>query len=285
MLTLRRLPLWPLVGCFAYRVVVGVVATFPWVALATRVVAGHPRGDRLLWEPGGMWLVESARVVAPQARAFDLVWLFLAAFGWLVPLGALIAALDPALPGARYRELVARAAGRLGALSLAWGSSLVFMALPLAAAHAAAPGVAGWLERDQTALAAQAVVWLVGAAVAWLVAVIHDAVRVGLLQRGLPLKASALLALEVVITRPIAVLARALWCTLVVLASFGWAFGIGLAFTAGRHDAPIVVALANLVAVAVLVVMRAEWLAWLSGAVRRRASPLLDADDEPREVS
>ena len=86
--------IWPaLTLCFAYRWAAGVLLALPLSAAAKSVVGLHPRADAVLWEPGAFWLAETVRLAAPKLSASSslaTITGLLLILCWLWPAGALV---------------------------------------------------------------------------------------------------------------------------------------------------------------------------------------------------
>ena len=162
---------------------------------------GHPRGDRVLFEPGGLFLTETIRMVrAPLESVADgmsfgiLVGLYLG----LLPLGALLHAL-----GTEEKLSVGAlvtAAGRFsGSLSLLLGFALVVGALACAVPLA----IRGLLETkirsafgDRGGDLVEFGFHMIALGVAWVIGVVHDLARAALVTRDLSALRAARAATE-----------------------------------------------------------------------------------------
>jgi hypothetical protein len=170
-----------LLACVAYRSLSSWLVAGPLAIAVGGTIAHHPRGDAALFDRGGLWLLEAARHVAPQLPAVGLatgVLALIVAFGWLLPLGLLLAE----LAGHRGRAALGEAAQRLGTLSLLLGAFLFLQALIVASAafSARAGGAAAW----SSFVFASALLFSLGA--------LHDAARVARFHRaGGPVEAVA----------------------------------------------------------------------------------------------
>ena len=128
-----------LLACVVYRSLSGWLLAAPLALGLGAIVAGHPRGDAVLYERGGLWLFESARHLAPALGAIALstgVLALIAAFGWLLPLSLLLAE----IAGHRGQRALGAAAERLGTLSLLLGAYLFLEALVIGSALFSAKG-------------------------------------------------------------------------------------------------------------------------------------------------
>jgi hypothetical protein len=170
-----------LLACVAYRSLSSWLVAGPLALALGSAMAHHPRGDAALFDRGGLWLLEAARHVAPQLPAVGLatgVLVLITAFGWLLPLGLLLAE----IAGHRGRAALGEAAQRLGTLSLLLGAFLFIQALIVfsAAFSAKSGGAAAW---SSLAFAI---------ALLFALATLHDAARVARFHRaGGPVEAIA----------------------------------------------------------------------------------------------
>jgi hypothetical protein len=234
-------------------------------ALAARVTSGQPLGDRVLFEPGGVLLVEALRLARPS-----LPWLGLAsalsvvafAFAELVPIGALLAALarrGRVTPSTWLRDGVAH----LGTLALLEGVAIAAQVLAVAVALAIGTSVASTLQLAPPAydlvLAGSVVAGIV---VAIALRLVHDLARVGAVDEGRGLHASVGWAFRVTRRRGL----RA-------LGSFAWRAALGsVLLVAAAYAAPPTALGASLVvhalAVLAVVYLRADWLGIALGISR-----------------
>ncbi|HEX9294758.1 MAG TPA: hypothetical protein VF881_02955 [Polyangiaceae bacterium] len=251
-----------------YLVHLGLALGFAWPVanLLGDPTLSHPRGDLVLFEPGGLYLVEVLRLgrasLTSAARGMTFAALATLYVG-LLPLGALLHALASA-KRLTAAELVAAGARSFGPLSLLLGLSLVATAL----ACVVPLGAGGLLEvKLKTALGdrgsdmAQAALWAVALALAAVIGVIHDLARAAAVSRALPGLAAARIGAEAFADHPIRGLTG--WGVrgftgvgLVVLLAWA-ATHVGVE-TSLRFAA--VTALHQLAAFA-LVYLRADWLA------------------------
>ena len=170
-----------LLACLAYRSVSSWLVAGPLALAVGAAVSHHPRGAAVLFDRGGLWLLETARHVAPQLPAVGLATgalALLVAFEWLLPLALLLAE----IAGHRGRAALGEAAQRLGTIAFLLGAYLFLEAIVLVSAlfSGRGGGVAAW-----SSLAfALFLLFVLGA--------LHDAARVARFQaaRG-PLEAIA----------------------------------------------------------------------------------------------
>ncbi|HEU4404939.1 MAG TPA: hypothetical protein VFS43_06565 [Polyangiaceae bacterium] len=124
------------------------LAAAPFARAAARLVGHDPRGDALLWRPGGAWLVEAGRgalEIVPAALPLAPWLLAPWALALVVPWGLLLAALVTEGPLGRGAGRVLL--GRLGPLVSLTALSVITRAAALAAGAAFAlefgPSLAG----------------------------------------------------------------------------------------------------------------------------------------------
>ncbi|HHH27697.1 MAG TPA: hypothetical protein ENK57_05045 [Polyangiaceae bacterium] len=252
-----------ILGCYAYRAVTSAVVALPLGLLVGGVIGAHPRGDEALWEPGGYWLLEVARLAQPGMRAALVqggVVMLLACFGWLVPLGALIASQAPSRPPAR--ACLKRAAEKLGSLALILGVFLVVQAGAAFGLGVLGRAVGGNGTRTSDVLGL--VVPLSTLVVWWLLGVLHDALRVVTIQRTLPWWEAFNTAWELLRRRPMGALGAAGWRTLAGVAVVVAVEAMALAMSGVGGSLELVV-LIHQVGIFLIVVLRASWLGWLNG--------------------
>jgi hypothetical protein len=116
---------------FGYRFVAGLLIASPIAALFNSVVRDEPRGDAVLFDPGGLMFVESIRLTsngAPGAASGSGAMALVATFLGLLPFAALVTGLGR--EGRLSRAfLAARAVRSIGTLALLWGGGLVAQAI------------------------------------------------------------------------------------------------------------------------------------------------------------
>ncbi len=262
-------------------VVYGLHATFalatawPLAKIMADPVLAHPLGDRVLFEPGGLYLSETLRLFRPELTSASeglsfavLVGLY---FG-LLPLGALLHAL--ARPDRVSLSHLFAAAGRFFApLSLLLGLSLVAMtfsaAVPLVAADLLETKLVAALG-DRGADVAEWAFRALALAVAGVVGLAHDLARAALVaERTTVVRASAI-ALEALRARPREAiggwLLRGALALMLVVAAAKVATSVGVDTTARCLG----VLLLHQTVVFALVFLRADWLSLAIGLVGPR---------------
>jgi hypothetical protein len=261
---------------FAARVVLSLVIALPLGAAVGSLTAGYPSGDAVLWEPGGVMLLEVARLLGPTARGlgwasgvFALGGLFLL----LLPFGALVASFGPSSPlGPRRRvparELMARAGESWGTLGLMQGLTLLGQALLLGLFDLVGRLLARSLELGAGGQrVTELVVLAVGLGVAWVLGVGHDVARVLAVQHRRRLLAAIGATLRTLAAGLVPVLLAGAWRGALAMAMLGAAGWAGLAVDCQRPSRAALVFLAHLLAVLGAVLLRASWLRWLTDRV------------------
>ena len=129
---------------FALRGAAGLLLASPVVAaVASTGITRFPEGDRLLFEPGGLMLVEVARAlwsaVVPLVQA-ELVMGLVLAVGLVVPYAVLLVAFSRRVP-ATASELVGRAVTRVPPLVALQGLTLLAQSAALLAVATLAAGL------------------------------------------------------------------------------------------------------------------------------------------------
>lgn len=244
---------------YAYRVIAAFLIATPAALLAGSIVSGYPRGDAELFDPGGVMLMEAARLARRSLTPLVIqggLGALVAAFLGLFPFAALIAALGhKGKLSARF--LASRAVAPLGPLALLWGSALLAQVVVVALVVLVGEKLlaqAG-LSVIREDLARLGVVAL-GVLFALAIGVLHDLSRViaVLENRGFYVSATrALLVME-------RSSARALWAyawrgvlALAALSCAGWIANLSRSFW--------LIALASQISVFLAVFLRASWLA------------------------
>jgi hypothetical protein len=246
-----KLRLGVLAGCWAFRALVSVLAAAPLAIAGARIVGAHPRGDAVLFDEGGMWLLETGRLLGPQMPAVAGgagAVLLLAAFAWLVPFGALVASVEPGAAERSGAELLRRGAGAFGPLALLLGAFWLVEVVVLA--------LGGLAARSFDATWARVAVAAGTLGAAWVVAVLHDLARIACVHRQRGVLLAAADAVLAIAARP-RLLWAASWRSLLAVAAMiaaTWA-----ALSAARGSAAATVLLPELGVGAVLL-LRADWL-------------------------
>jgi hypothetical protein len=223
--------------------------------------------------------METLRLAGPVIGAavptMGLVAL-LAALGWSIPLGMLIRAQRPEPGSETLGELAKAAVAKLPSLTLLRGITMLLQALALVGSVWAMRGFASMAEAEKLSDGLRMSGPLIGVSLVWLLVVLEDACRVPLVTRQLRWFDAINQGGRILRGRMLAVIASALWRTLVVLLAFAAALWLQWHFSGGTSDVAALAFGAHLLPVVVLVLMRAEWLRWL--ARRMPADKTLAAD-------
>ncbi|MBW2457190.1 MAG: hypothetical protein JRI68_21930 [Deltaproteobacteria bacterium] len=266
-----------LAACLGYRALVGLLAALPLAAAAASLIGHHPRGDQVLWEPGGLWLLEALRLAGPAFRSmapYGSVFLLVGACGWLLPLGALVLSVGAGARGRTWPELLGQAAGRFPTLALLFGVTLLLQTLVLALVTVSAVLLAASASsRSHGADALRIAGPCLGLVLAWGVGVVQDVLRVPVLQRDESLFKALATGWELVRTGARNVLVAAAWRTALGLLTLGVAAAAGARLTGGEADHVPLVAVLHLLALAAFVWLRGSWFHWLSRRLEALARP------------
>jgi hypothetical protein len=273
---------------YLLRAAFGLALAWPLSELFARRTMTHPREDAILFDPGGLYLVEAFRLghaaIGDALRGLSAASLLVFAFG-LLPLGALLHALGRG--GAIHAADLAAAAVRLFArfsvllcMATLAMSFAVLGSVSLAAAtrFKIAPGLS-----DQGADVLVALPWVFGAGLFAAIGVIHDLARAQVAQRDLGVLDAVRAALHAAARRPAAAFFgwawRALAGAILVAAAAVATSAVGI----DRTGALGVVTLVHQAAVVGVVSLRASWLACalrLSEAARDASRPLADGPED-----
>jgi len=157
----------------AYRWLATLIATAPLAVVVAGPLRFHPRGDAAVFEPGGLWLLETARHVGATMGGVVLsggLLTLLFALGWSFPLGALVAAGN----GARGGRAWADAARRWTSLLLYQGAAILLSTLIVVGLGLL--GAPSQLRRIGQ-LTAPVAILLLALGLVWLLTVVLDAAR------------------------------------------------------------------------------------------------------------
>ncbi len=284
-------PMWTrvLLVYFTCRVLAGVIVTVPLAMAVASVTGPHPRADAMLWDPGGLMLLETLRLLAPQRGALGWLSALLAIgviFALLLPLGALIAHLTDERSGSEgarggLRKSLLRGAERFGPLALLLGLTAVVQAVVLVFVTiflSALAGVLGLGPRGQDLM--QLAGLLLGLFGLWQLGLVQDMVRVVLLRRSSRLGGALVSGLSAFRRNWKATLLAAGWRGVssgMVLLAAGW-----LSWNWSHRQTPVLAAVVlQLVAVFIAVQLRASWLRWV---VQRLSQPA-ERSDKSRSVA
>jgi hypothetical protein len=278
-----------IVSLYLLRAGIGLALAWPLCELFARPSLAHPRADAVLFDPGGLYLVEAFRLAhgatVQALRGMSLGALAIFAFG-LVPLGALMYALGR--EGAiRVSDLVAAAArvfGRFSALLAMAMLALAFVvlaALSLATAirEKVAPGLA-----EPAADLLVAAPWLLGAVLVAVIGVVHDLARAAVSQRDIGATDGVRLALRAASRRPTAALFGWAWRAALAVAIVALAAFASATVDVDHTRAIVAVAFVHQAAVLAIVGVRASWLACAIRLSERAAADSSSADQAPEEL-
>ncbi|WP_437602208.1 hypothetical protein WMF28_11305 [Sorangium sp. So ce590] len=271
---------------FGYRVLASLVVAAPLSVFAAQVVGDHPRGDAILFDPGGLMLGELGRLGALAAASLAAqlgVGTLLAAALGLIPLAVLLAALSQAGP-LSAQALGGRAARAIGPLALLWGVALA--AQVTAAALVLLPGMklcAALLALPRSRDLAAAAVAAVALVHVVAIGLLHDLARAALVAEQRGFYTAVARGVDALCAAPLA----AAWAcasrgALAAVALAGGAWGIHLA---GVGTGPRVAAAfaAQLAALAAAAYLRASWLAAAFRLVDRSAPAQGTGTDDTAE--
>lgn len=248
---------------YAVRVVSSVWVASHVSALAQTTVAGYPRGDLALFEPGGVMLLEALRLVEPQLSrlgAATAAALVAVAFVELMPMAMVLVAL-----GRRGRvsfaELAHHALDSIGTLALLQGLALAAQALIVVLFVALASSALAWPHAAGPIAGAACIASvLAGLCVVVALRLVHDLARAAAVDGARGLYDATRCALAA-LTR------RAAW-------SYLWrgalaCAALAAAALAGSPTHLAMSALVHALALLAVVFLRADWLAAALLAVRR----------------
>jgi hypothetical protein len=266
--------LGPLLACWLYRAIAGAIVAAPFAVAFGTVTGGHPRGDVLLFENGGMWLVEAMRLIGASIpglmRSGGLIVL-LTAFGWLLPLGALIASLESGRP--RWRDALMRSGECFGGLSILMGTTLLLRALLFALLVAVGSLISGDSPSPWRKILGVAVPFA-GLLSWWLLDLFQDAIRVVRIHSDTTLWGSIKDGSSLLWSRLRSAMLAAGWRTLIALITFAAALVVARKLTGGNNDRLIGVIFLHQFAVLVHVICRASWFRWLTARLEDESIPV-----------
>jgi hypothetical protein len=252
---------------------VALTIAWPLSRILADPVMAYPRGDRLLFDPGGLYLVEALRLTrsdltyAAEGMSFGAL---LALYLGLLPLGALIRSL-----GAEQKltppALMAHGVRFFGPMSLLLGLSLVIMALacgvPIVIGSLLDTKIRASLG-DRGGDLVEAAFYLVALGVLAVIGVVHDLARTAAVTRELPALQAARAGARTLRAWPAEAFGgwalRGLLALLLVTAAARTTTLIGIETNAKL----VAVALVHQAAALALVFLRADWLALATRLVR-----------------
>jgi len=271
------------------RAVLGLALAWPVCEIFARPTLAHPRGDAILFDAGGLYLVEAFRLAhgaATGALRGLSVGALLAFSAGLLPLGALLHALGRSgrIPASDLATAAVRVFVRFSVLLVMATSAMAFAllaALGVASAVRARVAFASDPAADLVAVG----VWACAAILVAVAGVLHDLARAAVTQRDLGVLDAVSLALRALCARPAAALFGWAWrsalgaaivvAAAIAAATIGVATSLALSAVALLHQAVVLGAVA----------LRASWLACalrLVQAAAREAS--LRPNQGPEEL-
>jgi hypothetical protein len=249
---------------YVFRVLVGLALALPAVVQLGSVVSRYPRGPALLFDDGGLLLLESLRLSRRALPAViasgGFVAIAAAAIG-LLPLGVLIAGL-----GVRGRVSIASLLGRAwmhaGTLALLYGlgfaAQIVVGVLALLLGGKLVDAVR--LTPPAEDLAFLALIATIAALLAW-IGVIRDLAYVAAVDRGHGLYLSVSRALLAIKARPLRTAFAWWWRAAIALALLAFAAWLTPSARGAGTAAVLFGVLLHQVALAGWAFARASWLA------------------------
>ncbi len=250
---------------YLYRAVAGGIMALPLAMAAGTLVGPWPRGDVVLFDPGGVRLLGVLRRLEPAATALGThaaTTLVLASVIGLVPLTALMEGLGAEGP-LKMRALGSRVGERIGPFAVLFGIATVaevavgLLAMTVADVVTSRVAWSGPENRDLALLTAR----IVGVLSVLAVGLLHDVARAFTVRKGLGFYTATSCALRLLRRRPFAAtgayLIRALPAAMLVIAALTWGNALPRT-TTFELGTTIVLGQLSLFAAAAL---RASWLA------------------------
>ncbi|WP_284720801.1 hypothetical protein [Polyangium sorediatum] len=249
---------------YAFRLVAAFLLAWPFAVTLGGAVAGYPRGDAVLFDQGGLLLLEALRRSSGGLRpatASTLLLLVLVSFLGLLPLAALLGALG-AKGRVVARDLGAWALRPLGTFSLLLGAAALVEAL-LGGVLIAIGNAVARRETIDLRAADQVRIGFVAAAIVLvlLVSVFHDVARAAAVRGELGMRASIKRAFEAVRSAPLALLAGWSWRAALGAVLLGAAVVLGSRIGVERKTQVFAAFLVHQASVLAVLFLRASWLA------------------------
>lgn len=248
---------------YLHRLVASVVVAAPVAATVSLIVSRDPRGDLLLWQPGGVWLLEVARLLRTSAMAFAAVGgvaALLAAAVGLVPLAVLLAGLGRRGP-LSLAWLLGRAGAHLGTLATLFGLALAAQGLVLAIVVLATESVAMTMQARPAVDVLRAVGWALALALVAAAGVVHDLARAAAVGADCDLYAALTRAVDVAAAAPVRLLAAYAWRGALSLCALALAAWLAARVGVATRGALVTTAVVHQAGVVLAVALRASWLA------------------------
>jgi hypothetical protein len=251
---------------YAVHTCTALAIAWPQSGLLSDQSAAMPGGDRVLFVPGGLYLLEAFRLsyrsMLSTARG-DLFLVVLAAYLGLLPLGALVTALcRSGKVGAR--DLLAGAGACFGRYSILLVLAFVSMGFTgaLALLSVGAAGLSPLsLPETRAGVLTLVAVYAALALLISLLGVVHDLARASVVRHDADVWSSLAVATATLRRRPLLVLAG--WSLRTAAGLFLVGISIAFASAVSIVTAPgfFAVALVDQLVAAALVALRASWLA------------------------
>ncbi|MDI1445890.1 hypothetical protein [Polyangium sp. 6x1] len=249
---------------YAFRLVAAALLAWPFAVTLGGAVSGYPRGDAVLFDQGGLLLLEAMRRSAGALRpssATSLLLFVLVCFFGLLPLAALLGALG-AKGRVAARDLGAWALRPIGAFSLLLGAAALVEVLLGGVVIAIGNAVARKEAIDTRAADLIRVGFVAGAVVlVLLVSVFHDLARVAVVRGELGVRASIKRAFAAVRSAPLALLVGWSWRAALGAALLGAALVVGSRIGVERTSQVFAGFLVHQASVLAVLFLRASWLA------------------------
>jgi hypothetical protein len=266
----------PLAAVWAWDAALGAALAWPFAAIVRAAYGTHPRADSVLWDPGGLPLLDLLVRRLPSMGALfahAAVVTILALVLGLFPSAALLVCLGFATPDRRtprFRKAMPLAVVAFGPFALLLLGTLVLQAsIVAAAATAASLADQGFAPKYGEVTADGIALLLLGAglATAAFAGVVQDTARAAIVRFGMGTGSALLAAWTTVRRAPLALAWSWGWRGLASLVPV--AFGALLAGrVAGRGGAALAALFViHQLVVAVRVALRASWLASAMRAV------------------
>ncbi|MDC0745869.1 hypothetical protein [Polyangium mundeleinium] len=266
---------------YAFRLVAAFLLAWPFAVTLGGAVSGYPRGDAVLFDQGGLLLLEALRRSTGALRpssASTLLLFVLVCFVSLLPLGALLGALG-AKGRVAARDLGAWALRPLGTFSLLLGAAALIEAL-LGGVMIAIGNAFARRQTIDLRAADQVRVGFVAAAIilVLLVSVFHDIARAAAVRGELGMRASIKRAFAAVRSAPLALLAGWFWRAALGAVFLGAAVVLGSRIGVERKAQVFAAFLVHQASVLAVLFLRASWLA---AALRHVDRVLPQTTNEP----
>ena len=276
---------------YAFRLVAAFLIAWPFAVTLGGAVGGYPRGDAVLFDQGGLLLLEamrrSAGALRPSASS-SLLLVVLVSFLGLLPLAALLGALG-AKGRVTARDLGAWALRPIGTFSLLLGAAAVVEVLLGGVVIAIGNSIAKRNVIDARASDQVRIGFAAGALLlVLLVSVFHDLARVAAVRGELGLRASIKRAFAAVREAPLGILVGWSWRAALGVALLGAAVVLGSRIGVERTSQVFAGFLVHQASVVAVVFLRASWLAAAIRYVdrvlprRRLGAPLGQAELHPQ---